>query len=223
MQEPTSDWLKHIQPDKLMGDAQRIMKTAVDVLEEEIAAGILAAKKLEKKVLEKDGAPETDPDDLMNRVRNDMHNAVDLIMDSVTALRGHFGTLADKLTKTAAPAEAAATPPAADPLHVPIIRNQFPAKAGTTLALPILLSNDGTAPQVIQAICIPDLTGPAGKKIAAKQLQILPAGLVIPAASQAELLVNVRLPKTCKAGLYSGLLHDAVNHEVRVILVVEVS
>ena len=44
------EWLNNINPDKVISNAQRILTTAVDVLEEEIAAGILAAKKLEKKV-----------------------------------------------------------------------------------------------------------------------------------------------------------------------------
>jgi hypothetical protein len=39
-----TDWMKSISPNKVIGDAQRILKTAVDVLEEEIAAGIVAAK-----------------------------------------------------------------------------------------------------------------------------------------------------------------------------------
>jgi hypothetical protein len=45
------DWFEKISTDKVIGNAQRIITKAVDVLEEEIAAGILAAKKLESKVI----------------------------------------------------------------------------------------------------------------------------------------------------------------------------
>lgn len=48
--DSATDWIKNIYPNKVIGDAQRILKTAVDVLEEEIAAGIVAAKKLEKRL-----------------------------------------------------------------------------------------------------------------------------------------------------------------------------
>ena len=39
------DWFNTINPDKMINNAQRILSSAVNVLEEEIAAGILAAKK----------------------------------------------------------------------------------------------------------------------------------------------------------------------------------
>ena len=47
-------WIKNVSPGKVISNAQRILTSAVDVLEEEIAAGILAAKKLEKKVVNVD-------------------------------------------------------------------------------------------------------------------------------------------------------------------------
>lgn len=64
--------LEGIKKDEILSSAQKVINSAVNVLEEEIAAGILAAKKIEKKVLDVDNI-RSDPDDLMNRIRRDTH------------------------------------------------------------------------------------------------------------------------------------------------------
>src|SRR5450432_3774167 len=98
--DSATDWITNISPNKVIGDAQRILKTAVDVLEEEIAAGIVAAKKLEKKVINVDEVRSTNPEELMSRVRRDVHDAVDIFLDAVTALTNHFSSLTETITKT---------------------------------------------------------------------------------------------------------------------------
>lgn len=41
-----------LNPDRIMANANKVLSAAVNVLEEEIAAGILAAKKFEKKIID---------------------------------------------------------------------------------------------------------------------------------------------------------------------------
>jgi hypothetical protein len=43
------DLFDALNPNAMLNNAQRVLSSAVNVLEEEIAAGILAAKKIEKK------------------------------------------------------------------------------------------------------------------------------------------------------------------------------
>jgi len=45
------DLFDALNPNTMLNNAQRVLSSAVSVLEEEIAAGILAAKKIEKKKL----------------------------------------------------------------------------------------------------------------------------------------------------------------------------
>ena len=87
------DILKGIKKDEILSSAQKVINSAVSVLEEEIAAGILAAKKIEKKVLDVDHI-RNDPDDLMNRIRRDTHEAVDLFLDALSAITKQVNSLA---------------------------------------------------------------------------------------------------------------------------------
>src|SRR5690554_4229546 len=88
------DILKGIKKDEMLSSAQKVINSAVNVLEEEIAAGILAAKKIEKRVLDVDDI-RSNPDDLMNRIRRDTHEAVDLFLDALTAITKQVNKLAD--------------------------------------------------------------------------------------------------------------------------------
>src|SRR5688500_13110669 len=90
-----NDWIKNVSPNKVINNAQRILTSAVDVLEEEIAAGILAAKKLEKKVINVDELRNAAPEELMSRIRRDAHDAVDLFLDAVTALSNQITSLTE--------------------------------------------------------------------------------------------------------------------------------
>src|SRR5215210_6025569 len=98
--DSATDWIKNIYPNKVIGDAQRILKTAVDVLEEEIAAGIVAAKKLEKKVINVDEVRSANPEELMSRIRRDTHDAVDIFLDAITALTNYVTNLSQTINKT---------------------------------------------------------------------------------------------------------------------------
>jgi small ligand-binding sensory domain FIST len=90
--EEAADWIKNMDTRKVINSAQQLLHTAVNVLEEEIAAGVLAAKKLEEKIIDVD-ALRGGPDDLMKSIRRNTHDAVDIFLDAVTLLTNHISTL----------------------------------------------------------------------------------------------------------------------------------
>src|SRR5450432_2749591 len=81
----TEDLFDALNPNSMLNNAQRVLSSAVNVLEEEIAAGILAAKRIEKKVLNVDDV-RNNPENLLNRIRKDTHEVVDLFLDAAIAL-----------------------------------------------------------------------------------------------------------------------------------------
>ena len=123
------DIFKEIKKDEILSSAQKVINSAVNVLEEEIAAGILAAKKIERKVLDLDEI-QTDPDDLMNRIRRDTHEAVDLFMDAITALTKQINKLTDKEDSSQTEKTATDTQKKAPVLSM--IVSERPLRAGET-------------------------------------------------------------------------------------------
>src|SRR5205809_7233646 len=94
----TDDLLDDLHPNNVLNNAQRVLSSAVNVLEEEIAAGILAAKKIEKKVIDVEDV-RNNPENLLNRIRKDTHEVVDLFLDAAIALSSQLKLLSDNLTK----------------------------------------------------------------------------------------------------------------------------
>ncbi len=131
MKKTSRDFLQFMNPGKVAGDAQRMLKSAVDVLEEEIAAGILAAKNLEKKVINVDEVRSENPEELMSRIRRDTHDAIDIILDAVTVIVNQFTNLSDSVLKTKSNGS---TTKATD--QIPVVKNEGVAKAGDNIEIP---------------------------------------------------------------------------------------
>jgi len=215
--ETATDWIKNISPNKVIGDAQRILKTAVDVLEEEIAAGILAAKKLEKKVINVDEVRDTNPEELMSRVRRDVHDAVDIFLDAVTALTNHFSSLTETITKTK---EATVAKNAAS--NIAVIKNEGKAKAGENIELQMSLTNESKDEQKIVTLNKADLINAQGNKILSRYLSIEPQSFTLAPLDKKEVVIKIKIPLTCKPGIYSGLLQDSNDANIRTVVTIEV-
>ena len=89
--------LREITPKKVVGEAQRIVRLATDILEEEIAAGIVAAKALEKKVIDVDKVRDKDNDHIISRFRSDAHEVIDMLMDVVSVAATQLETVSNKV------------------------------------------------------------------------------------------------------------------------------
>jgi len=215
--ETATEWIKNMSPNKVIGDAQRILKTAVDVLEEEIAAGIVAAKRLEKKVINVDEVRSTNPEELMSRVRKDVHDAVDIFLDAVTALTNHFSSLTEAITKTK---EATTTKTAAS--NIAVIKNEGKAKAGENIDLPMLLTNESKNQQKIVTLNKADLINAQGNKILSRCITIDPSTFTLVPLDKKEVLIKIKVPLTCKPGIYSGLFQDNNDIDLRTVVTVEV-
>lgn len=215
--ETATDWIKNISPNKVIGDAQRILKTAVDVLEEEIAAGIVAAKKLEKKVINVDEVRGTNPEELMSRVRRDVHDAVDIFLDAVTALTNHFSSLTETITKTKE-ATISKTPAS----NIAVIKNEGKAKAGENIELPMLLTNESKNQQKIVTLNKADLINAHGNKILSRYITIEPSTFSLVPSDKKEVLIKIKVPLTCKPGIYSGLFQDINDIDIKTVVTIEV-
>ena len=215
--ETATDWISNMNPNKVIGNAQRILKTAVDVLEEEIAAGILAAKKLEKKVIDVDEVRGTNPEELMSRVRRDVHDAVDIFLDAVTALTNHFSSLTETITKTK---ETVSTKSAAS--GIAVIKNEGKAKPGDNIELSMLLTNESKDEQKAVVLNKADLINGSGNKILSRNINIEPHSFALAPSDKKEVLIKIRVPLNCKPGIYSGLFRDNNDNDISTVITIEV-
>lgn len=172
--DSASDWIKNMYPNKVIGDAQRILKTAVDVLEEEIAAGIVAAKKLEKKVINVDEVRSTNPEELMSRIRRDTHDAVDIFLDAVTALTNYFSNLTQTVNHVNGNTVVKETVNS-----IQVLKNEGSAKPGSTVDIPMLLTNSSKDQSMSVELNKAELTGADHEKIRVRYITIEPQSFTL--------------------------------------------
>lgn len=220
----TDELFDVLNPNNVLSNAQRVLSSAVNVLEEEIAAGILAAKKIEKKVIDVEEIRDN-PEDLMNRIRRDTHEAVDLFMDAFTALSKQLGFLSDKITKEIDPQKKEG-PVAHEKMRenkVTLIENDEPIKAGQTTVLHMSLTNDHATEPVKIQLQKSDLTGPVNQKINSRCIQLKPSSFVLKPGEEKEIAIQIKIPIHCKTGHYSTLIKDAGNPYIQSVLSIKVS
>ena len=215
----TNDWFDKLNPDKMMNNAQRILSSAVNVLEEEIAAGILAAKKLEKKVIDVEDV-RSNPEELMSRIRRDTHEAIDIFLDALTAITNHLGVLSTSVKKETASGSPTEQPGKENAL--PVIVTEAPVKAGETGVLHLAITNDSISEQMTVTLMKTDFAGAQMQKIPARHIQLHPAVLNLKPTEQKEIVIKIKVPKTCKPGHYCALLMDANNAAIRTVVGIDV-
>lgn len=210
---------------RAVGAAPAIVIKAATILEEEIAIGLGAVKRIEQRFIDVDAIRRQSPDAVMSKFRRDAHDAVDIILDVLTAAAQTVGTQAGRFVNVTA----GATTPAAAPsngtlalVHVPALRVPGRVKAGTAGEVAMSLENPsdiGTATFTLHAS---DLVSAAGTRIQADRVAFSPASLSVGARQAGRVGVTVTVPAGTPSGTYEGLVRATQLENLRAMLTVVV-
>lgn len=219
----TDDLFDALNPNNMLNNAQRVLSSAVNVLETEIAAGILAAKKIEKKVIDVEDV-RSNPENLLNRIRKDTHEVVDLFLDALIALSSQLKIFSDNIeqhSENLKPKETTREKTKKDAITV--LENDTSLKPGTTATLYMHISDDEMKEPVNIQFQKAELKGPAMQKIAARNITIQPAVITLNPGENKEIAIRIKIPGDCKPGHYTGLFTDLQNSLLKVLINIEVS
>jgi hypothetical protein len=211
------------QPGPFQGFAQttsRVVQQAASILEEEIAAGIVAARQIESKFVNVEQLRSGKPEEVMLRLRRDAHDVLDIFVDLVqVAVRGAHNLAQRVITVRTSldGAKRGETTPTVPALSLP-----QPLKPGHAGEVPLSLENESNAATAEFSLRSSDLTTADGKSISMRNVTFKPGSLVIPAHDTAKVLVAVTVPKDTPPGLYSGLLVATKLDHLRAVLLVQV-
>jgi hypothetical protein len=218
------DLFDALNPNNMLNNAQRVLSSAVNVLEEEIAAGILAAKKIEKKVIDVDDV-RNNPENLLNRIRKDTHEVVDLFLDSMIALSSQLKIFTDTVEKQNGTTKTAAAPAEKKQNdNITILQQDTPVEPGETVALFMNFSNDNEETTSVKIqLQKADLQGSLNEKIASRNIDIKPAIVILNPGESREVSIHVKVPSNCKHGHYTALFTDAQNPLIKALINIEVA
>ncbi|OBW39751.1 hypothetical protein AB670_03910 [Chryseobacterium sp. MOF25P] len=206
--------------DNIMSNAHRIVSSAVNVLEEEIAAGILAAKNLESKLINVEEI-RSNQDELINRIRRDTHEALDLFLDAFAALTQQLNGIIEKSKPEAVNSKSSEQKrSSSNNSETIILEAEKPFKIGETAKFELQFSDEenSTKFHFIKS----DLTASNNVKISSRNISIVPGVLSLKAKKIAEVIINIKIPKTAIPGFYHTLITDKYNPKIKIIVSLQI-
>ncbi len=203
------------------GNTSRVVQLAASILEEELAAGIEAAKRVEQRFVDVGKLRGGNPEEVMQRFRHDAHDVVDILIDMVNLATNSLGGLAQRVvtiggakrSSTSAPGAAVDTPSLAIPR---------PVKAGQSIEVPMTVENASEGPTDALHFHSSDLVSAEGARIPAQQISFAPSDLVIGPHKSEIVKVTVTVPEGTPPGTYAGLLRASKLEQLRALLTVQI-
>jgi len=205
----------------LAGRTSRIVQQAASILEEELAAGIVAAREVEKRFVDVQQLRGGDAQEVMQRFRRDAHDVVDILIDMVTVATNAVGGLTQRAVTVGSPKRADGAAPAAM-AGTPSLDVPYKVKAGESIEVPLALENGGDVPTEALDFHSSDLVSASGRRIEACRVSFAPQSLVIAARHSEVVKVTVSVPFDTPPGTYAGLLQASKLEQLRAIVTVQI-
>ncbi len=207
----------------LANKATKIVEQAASILEEEIAAGIIAARNVEERYVNVNTLRAADAEHVMQRFRKDAHEVVDILLDLVNVSLNSLGGLTRRVVSVqggpVSNEEKAGKPAAAT---IPTLQIPGALKANETGEISMSVENDSnTATDEFTFRCS-GLLSTHDEGISPDNIKFNPDKIVVGPNTFEKVVISVTVPENTKPGVYSGLLQATRLSHVRAILSVVV-
>jgi hypothetical protein len=208
-----------------VGATSRIVQQAATILEEEIAAGIVAAKRVEGRLVDVQKLRGADPQEVMQRFRRDAHEVVDILIDLVNVATNSLGGLAQRVVhiSEAGGGTNDGAKPRGPASAVPSLSVPQAVRSGESVEVPLTLENDGDNPTDNFEFMCSDLVNPGGQRIDGQFVSFAPASLTIAPHSAATVMISVSVPTGTPPGTYSGILQATRLERLRAVLSISIA
>ncbi len=198
----------------------RVVEQAASILEEEIAAGIVAARKVEDKFFDTKEIRGENKQALFSRFRTDAHEVVDIFMDLVSVAAKQGTRIAKKMITIAGPLAGKKNDENSG--EMPRLEIPLPLKPGSSTEVPMILENSSEEVTDVFSVFSTELISNQGKRIASSNIKFSPQTIKIEPLQKKKVVVKVSVPKGAQKGTYTGLVQATNMDTLRAILILNV-
>lgn len=207
-----------------------IVLRAASIIEEEVAMGIGAVKRIEQRFLDVDALRSQHPDHVMSRFRRDAHEAVDIILDIVTAAASTVGQQAGRMVNVTASHMARDGAQNGDEgarrssgARLTTVRVPGTVAPGERGEVSVSLENASETATAEFTLHCSELVSAGGDRIPSGNVTFHPATLAVPPRESGLVKVSVAVPSSVRPGMYEGLLRATYLDGMRAMLAVQVA
>lgn len=216
---------KHTSPRDIFcdfaGTTSRVVQKATSILEEEIAAGIVAAKQVENKFTNVKELRTGKPEALMQRFRKDTHEIADILLDLVSLAAKYSNKFAQRVITVKGIKQKGDRSDTATS-QIPTLEMPKPIKPGSSDKVKMTLENETHQTTDELSVHCTDLVSTSGERILSKHVTFTPPSIKIGALKSKKITVTVKIPKETCPGIYSGLIQATNVEQLHAILIVQV-
>ena len=205
--------------------ATQIVQKASSILEEEIALGIGATQRIERKLVDVDKIRAENPQEVIMRFRHDAHEVVDILIDLVNVATNALDDISKRVINIGignTPSEEKEQSGGSGGSGIPSLTVPTPVKAGTSIDIPMTLENASSKATEAFNLLSSDLINPGGERIAAQQISFVPDKLTLEPQKSTVVTVRVSVPVQTPPGVYSGLLQATRLEQLRAVLSIQI-
>ncbi|MFN2458145.1 MAG: hypothetical protein ABR502_08095 [Chitinophagaceae bacterium] len=208
----------------MVNSASKIVFRAANILEEEIARGIIAAKQIEGRMTDVDKLRGGNNEELLTRFRKDAHDIIDLIIDfSAIAIKnvGHISSRFMNIRQEMA-TDGFGTASQEIQSHIPLIQVPKELKAGEWYDVPITLENDDS--NEVKSVHFENtiLVDAQGNQVTAEAISFEPNPLVLQPGSSDVVTLKIKIPDSAKAGSYTCFIQGKNISNLKATLLIKV-
>jgi hypothetical protein len=196
--------------------ARRVVKQAAAILEDEVASGIGAVKKVERRMINVQSIRAKNPDAVIHRFRRDAHEVVDILVDLAGAAIDSVGAAARRAVEIRGEVSDAA--------QVGVVTLSVPdtVSAGDSAEVAMLVENDGESETEVFQLTSSDFVSSSGSRIPSGQVTFSPEPIQIAPQATQRVALRVRIPPDSAPGVYTGVVQATKLEHVRAVVVVTV-
>lgn len=205
----------------LAAEAVRIVEQAASILEEEISAGIVAAKRVEERYVNVNSLRSGETEQVMQRFRNDAHEVLDIVLDLINLSINAVSGMSERAMniRTATVAKENNNSKAEETLPELIVPEVL--KPGESGKVGMLVENESGNATGKFEFSTSGLLSPTGDHLNAAHISFDPATLEIDANDLEKVNITVFIPEGTPPGQYSGVV-QASAIQMRALLTVKV-
>jgi hypothetical protein len=196
---------------------------AASVLQQELSAGIKAAESLEKRLIDVNRIRNKTPADVIQRTREDLHAALDIVMDLVSMSVRSLEGMTQRAISVSQTGGAESTNGMTLPGGLTMLKPASASRPGDIAEVSMALENAGDAPREIAGFHSSDLIGAIGHRIDGRNVTFEPTPLVIEPHGKARVAIRIAVPPDARPGSYAGVLIANQHDHVRAILTVDIN
>ncbi|WP_010664087.1 hypothetical protein [Marinilabilia salmonicolor] len=194
----------------------KVVQKAADILEEEVAAGVIAAKQVEE-IFVKNNKASSDQKALINRFRKDAHELLDVIVNILDVSIKYGTNLTDKIISMDFNNKKGS-----NNSQTPVLEMPNEVKPGEKVSADMTIRNEGDKNITKFDVFVTELINSSGNKIASTAIKFKPVNINLKPSETKKITIEVNVPKNTAKGSYSGLLQANSELKFKAILLVNV-